>query len=58
MPFERSKGVFCIKAKKIPQAVYMKVKVYETEIRTRDERETCNPVLDKRKGQVCDDGQK
>ena len=33
-----------------PQAVFMKVKVYETEIRNRDEREIRHPDFDKKKG--------
>ena len=32
------------------QAVFMKVKVYETEIRNRDEREIRHPDFDKKKG--------
>jgi len=33
-----------------PQAVFMKIKVYDKELRTLDEREVHHPDFDKRKG--------
>ena len=36
----------------IPQAMGMKIKIYDTEMRTRDEREIRHPDFDKRRGQV------
>ena len=40
------RGCFLYKKKLFPQAMDMKIKVYDTEIRTRDEREIQHPEFD------------
>ena len=47
---------FLYKTFSFSQPIVMKIKVCDTEMRTRDEREILYPNIDKRRGHVRDDG--